>query len=164
MCRLNSSRALMTLHSFVSIEIPQHMAWVWTLLLAPHAHAQSKEQDHPCSQHCAGFTALRGCPGNSPPAPPQAAWRESKQDSALFLETTWLVRSTGCAAAWALGSACSASFCPVLISSAHALPSVYTWHGAKSRWLAGLTEPGSSHTVTSRLYTHPRKKYWFCWK
>lgn len=48
MRRLNSSHwALITLLGFVSVEIPEHMAWLWTLLLAPCAHAQSMEQGHP---------------------------------------------------------------------------------------------------------------------
>lgn len=159
MCRLNSShRALITLLSFVSVEIPQHMARLWTLLLAPRAHAQSMEQGHPTlpvlhedlqlwipalteDKKIKPPTALRACWENSPPASTGCLKVKQTRPNA-FLGNHLARQVKGLGSCMGFGKRSPCLFLPsAYLQPQHpepSLPSVYIWHRAKSRGLAGL--------------------------
>lgn len=153
MCRLNSSHwALITLLSFVSTAIAQHTAWLWALLSAPLACAQSMERGHPCSQHRAGISGPHSCPENSPPA--RTGCLKVKQTTpSTFLGNHLARQVKGLSSHMGFGKRSPCLSLPSAYlqpqQTEPSLPSVYTWYGAKSRWLAGLPswagEPSHCH-------------------
>lgn len=157
MCRLNSSHwAFITLLSFVSIEIPQHMAWLWTLLLAPPAHAQTVEQSHPA------LPALRGDLQDSPPAVTHRLNVTQTRPSAfpgnhLAAQVQGLCSHTAFGKCWPGLFLPSAYLQPQYPHPAFPVSTPDTEQRAGDL-LVCLHELGSSHAVTSRLHTQICKK------
>lgn len=163
MCRLNSSPwALITLLSFVSAEIPQHMAWLGALLLAP------VPTPSPWSR---ATRAPRAAPGSAAQGtlPSQHRLPEGKANKAQH--HSW--KPPGCSGQRAvlphgLWEVLALPFFPGLISSPSTHTPAFPVFTPDTEQRAGdlpvcLCEPGSPHTA-SRLHTQIRKKYWFCWK